>query len=125
MAGCRASGDISCNACHALDGSASTTCRPRRPQAQLGERNSPTVYNAAGHLAQFWDGRAPDVEAQAKGPVLNPVEMGMPDEICVVAKLASIPGYVEASPRALPRRRGAGQLRQHGQRDRRVRAQAD
>jgi cytochrome c peroxidase len=35
------------------------------------------VYNAAGHFVQFWDGRAPDVEEQAKGPVMNPVEMAM------------------------------------------------
>jgi len=34
-------------------------------------RNSPTVYNAALHIAQFRDGREPDVEARAKGPILN------------------------------------------------------
>ena len=57
---------------------------------QLGGRNSPTVYHAAGHLAQFWDGRAVDVEEQSKGPVLNPVEMAMTSEAEVVETLRSI-----------------------------------
>jgi len=61
------------------------------------------VYNAAGHFAQFWDGRAADVEEQAKGPVMNPVEMAMPSEKQVVAVLKSMPGYVEAFDKAFPR----------------------
>ncbi len=69
---------------------------------QLGGRNAPTVFHAAGHLAQFWDGRAADVEEQAKGPILNPVEMGMPDGDAVVAKLSGIPEYVEAFAAAFP-----------------------
>ncbi|MBK6845978.1 MAG: cytochrome-c peroxidase [Proteobacteria bacterium] len=40
---------------------------------QKGTRNSPTVYNAVGHFAQFWDGCAADVEEQASGPQLNPL----------------------------------------------------
>ncbi|PRQ05930.1 cytochrome-c peroxidase [Enhygromyxa salina] len=97
------SGDISCNTCHALDRFGVDNL-PTSPGhlAQLGERNSPTVYNAAGHLAQFWDGRSVDVEDQAKGPVLNPVEMAMPDEATVVARLAAIPGYVEQFAAAFP-----------------------
>src|SRR5690606_32099231 len=71
-------------------------------RGQFGERNTPTVYNAALHLAQFWDGRARDVEEQAKGPVLNPVEMAMKDEASVEAVLQSIPGYVEAFAAAFP-----------------------
>ena len=67
---------ISCNSCHDLakygvDGAATSAGF----KGQHGDRNSPTVYNAAAHFVQFWDGRAADVEAQAKGPVLNPVEM--------------------------------------------------
>jgi cytochrome c peroxidase len=69
---------------------------------QLGSRNSPTVYNAGGHLAQFWDGRAANLEEQAKGPILNPVEMAMPDEQAVVARLSGIPGYVEAFAAVFP-----------------------
>jgi cytochrome c peroxidase len=96
-------GEISCNSCHMLDayGVDSLATSPGH-DGRFGDRNSPTVYNAAGHLAQFWDGRAADVEAQAKGPVLNPVEMGMPDEASVEAVLAAIPGYVEAFGTAVP-----------------------
>ena len=69
---------------------------------QKGTRNAPTVYNAAGHFAQFWDGRAPDVEEQAKGPVLNPVEMAMASAAQVEAVLKSIPEYADLFKRAFP-----------------------
>lgn len=94
---------ISCNSCHDLarfgvDGN------PTSPghKGQLGGRNSPTSLNAALHIAQFWDGRAADVEAQAKGPVLNPGEMAMKDEASVVAVLKSIPAYEEMFRKAFP-----------------------
>jgi cytochrome c peroxidase len=95
--------DIACNSCHLLD-AYGVDGEPTSPghRGQRGGRNSPTVYNAAIHLAQFWDGREPDVEAQAGGPVLNPVEMAAPSEEYVVAVLASIPGYVDAFPAAFP-----------------------
>ena len=98
--------DLSCNSCHVLD---SYGVDPRTPNktslgfnGQFGGRNSPTVYNAALHIAQFWDGRAADVEAQAKGPILNPVEMAMPDEASVIAVLKSIPGYAPLFKTAFP-----------------------
>ncbi|MFI5175010.1 MAG: cytochrome-c peroxidase [Terriglobia bacterium] len=95
--------DISCNSCHQLDRyGVDNEARSKGFKGQLGGRNSPTVYNAAAHVAQFWDGRAADVEAQAKGPVLNPVEMAMPDDKAVVALLKSIPGYVVAFKKAFP-----------------------
>jgi cytochrome c peroxidase len=89
--------DISCSSCHQLDrfGVDGEATSPGHRGAR-GDRNSPTTYNAALHLAQFWDGRAEDVEAQAKGPVLNPVEMAMADSDQVVGVLKSIPGYVDA-----------------------------
>lgn len=95
--------EFSCNSCHDLktygvDNSPVSTGHKN----QTGTRNSPTVYNAAGHIAQFWDGRAMDVEEQAKGPVLNPVEMGMPSEARVVKTLQSMPGYVDAFQKAFP-----------------------
>lgn len=95
--------DLSCNSCHGLD-TYGVDLQPTSPghKGVRGNRNSPTVYNAAGHVAQFWDGREPDVEAQAKGPVLNPVEMAMPDPEHVVAVLNSMPGYVEAFKTAFP-----------------------
>ncbi|MFH1242814.1 MAG: cytochrome c peroxidase [Pseudomonadota bacterium] len=42
-----------------------------------GTRNSPTVINAAYYTSQFWDGRRPTLEEQAKDPFLNPVEHGL------------------------------------------------
>jgi cytochrome c peroxidase len=95
--------DISCNSCHQLD-NAGVDSEPTSPghQGQRGGRNSPTVYNAALHLSQFWDGREPDVEAQAKGPVLNPIEMAMPSEAAVVGVLKSIPGYAPLFAAAFP-----------------------
>ncbi len=100
--------DVSCATCHGL----STFGVDNLPvskghKGQVGTRNSPTVYNAAGQFAQFWDGRAATVEDQAKGPVLNPVEMAMPDEASVVKVLASIPGYVEMFGKAFPGQKDA------------------
>jgi cytochrome c peroxidase len=95
--------DVSCNSCHQLDnhGVDSEATSPGH-KGQRGERNSPTVYNAAFHVAQFWDGRAADVEQQAKGPVLNPIEMAMPSEEAVVLLLNSIPGYAPLFAAAFP-----------------------
>lgn len=95
--------ELSCNSCHQLDkfGQDGNPTSPGH-KGQLGGRNSPTSLNAAGHFVQFWDGRAADVEAQAKGPVLNPVEMAMPDEASVVAVLKSIPGYEPMFKAAFP-----------------------
>ncbi|SIS50005.1 cytochrome-c peroxidase [Phaeovulum vinaykumarii] len=68
---------------------------------QKGPRNAPTMLNAVFNIAQFWDGRAPDLAAQAKGPVQAGVEMNnTPDR--VVATLESMPGYVEAFDAAFP-----------------------
>lgn len=95
--------EISCNTCHRLDMSG-VDGEPTSPghKGMRGDRNSPTVLNAALHIAQFWDGREPDVEAQAKGPVLNPVEMAMPDAAAVEAVLRSIPGYAPMFAAAFP-----------------------
>lgn len=58
-----------------------------------GARNSPTSLNSAYNDFQFWDGRAPTLEEQSKGPLINPVEMGMPSHDAVAAKLQKIPEY--------------------------------
>jgi len=94
---------VSCNSCHLLD-KAGVDNQPTSEghRKQHGDRNAPTVYNAALHIAQFWDGRAKDVEEQAKGPVLNPVEMAMPSEDATVAVLRSIPGYAPLFAAAFP-----------------------
>ena len=62
---------------------------------QKGPRNAPTVLNAVFNIAQFWDGRAPDLAEQAKGPTQASVEMSNTPER-VVATLKSMPGYVDS-----------------------------
>ena len=85
---------ISCNSCHQLN-NFGVDSQPTSPghEGKRGGRNSPTTFNAALHIAQFWDGRAKDVEEQALGPILNPIEMGMPSEAAVVDKLKKIDEY--------------------------------
>ncbi|MDE4133709.1 cytochrome-c peroxidase [Phaeobacter sp. QD34_3] len=89
-----ASGVFSCNSCHNL----ATGGDDNMPTSighgwQKGPRNSPTALNAVFNEAQFWDGRAPDLAAQAKGPVQASVEMAnTPDN--VIATLNSMPQYV-------------------------------
>jgi cytochrome c peroxidase len=98
-----ADGSQSCNSCHLLD---AYGAEPQPVSTGVtgakGGRNAPTVYNAAGHIAQFWDGRATDVEEQARGPILNPIEMGMSSPNEVMARLAALPGYREAFAAAFP-----------------------
>ncbi len=95
--------DVSCNTCHLLDkyGVDGTPVSVGHKK-QNGDRNAPTVYNAALHFTQFWDGREPDVEAQAKGPLINPVEMAMADHNAVMKTIKSIPGYAEMFKAAFP-----------------------
>ena len=95
--------DVSCNSCHSLTAYGVDQQPVSDGHKGLkGSRNAPTVYNAAGHVAQFWDGRAPDVEEQAKGPVMNPVEMAMTSDKAVVAVLKSMPEYLAAFKKAFP-----------------------
>jgi cytochrome c peroxidase len=99
---------ISCNSCHALSGfGADTGAVSIGHQGKKGGRNSPTVYNAAGHIAQFWDGRAADVEAQALGPILNPVEMAMPAAPAVIARIRADTAYRRLFTAAFPTDRDA------------------
>jgi len=94
---------ISCNTCHPLDGyGAEPKAVSTGFKHQKGNRNAPTVYNAAGHFVQFWDGRAPTVEEQAKGPITNPVEMAMPSNSAAVQVIKSMPEYVAMFQKAFP-----------------------
>lgn len=96
---------ISCNSCHNLENGTGIDNLPVSPgndKGTFGGRNSPTTLNAALHIAQFWDGREPDVEAQAGGPILNPVEMAMPSEEFVVERLSKIEEYVALFKDAFP-----------------------
>jgi cytochrome c peroxidase len=86
---------ISCSTCHNI-GTGGVDAGPTSTGHgwQKGPRRAPTVLNAVFNLAQFWDGRAADLKAQAKGPVQAGVEMNAtPDHI--VQTLASIPEYVD------------------------------
>jgi len=98
-----ASGEMSCNTCHPVStfGVDNKRVSPGH-DGTLGTRNSPTTFNAFVHTMQFWDGRSPDLEEQAKEPVLNPVEMGLatPEQVEVI--LASIPGYQDLFAAAFP-----------------------
>ncbi|HET9957883.1 MAG TPA: cytochrome c peroxidase [Polyangiaceae bacterium] len=96
-------GDLSCNSCHPLGKyGADQRATSLGTDGQLGKRNAPSVYNAAGFFAQFWDGRAQTVEEQATGPILNPVEMGLPSAEAGVKLLKSIPEYVRRFQAAFP-----------------------
>jgi cytochrome c peroxidase len=95
--------NVSCQSCHRLeaygvDGEAASP----GGGGKRGGRNSPTVYHSAGAFTQFWDGRASTIEEQAKGPILNPIEMAMPSSDAVVTRLSKIPGYAEEFAKAFP-----------------------
>jgi len=93
----------SCNTCHNLDTyGVDNQSFSKGNDGGLGGRNSPTVLNAALHMTQFWDGREPDVEAQAGGPILNPVEMAMPSEEAVVKRLSGFKEYPGLFAKAFP-----------------------
>src|SRR3546814_11608964 len=82
---------ISCNTCHNLSiGGSDNVPTSIGHGWQTGPRNSPTVLNAVFHAAQFWDGRAKDLQAPAKGPVPASVEMHSTPER-VVSTRQSIP----------------------------------
>jgi len=88
-------GTLSCNSCHSVMGSGTDNRSVSVGVAgQKGGRSAPTVWNAAFLSTQFWDGRAATLEDQAKGPILNPIEMGMPSKEEAVQRIRSIPGYV-------------------------------
>ena len=93
---------ISCNSCHMVGmGGVDLQETSLGHRWQHGGRNSPTVYNAVFNVAQFWDGRATDLEQQAGGPLVNPVEMGTTEEH-VIEQLKGIPGYAAVFSKAFP-----------------------
>lgn len=87
------SGFISCNSCHNLSmGGTDNIKTSIGHNWQRGPINSPTVLNASMNVAQFWDGRAKDLQEQAGGPIANPGEMAFTHELAIDV-LASIPAY--------------------------------
>jgi len=99
---------VSCASCHVLDekkGGVDNTPTSEGVGGKHGDRNAPTVLNAGFHVAQFWDGRAATLADQAKGPILNPIEMAMPNADAVVKKLKAIREYEEMFTSAFPDQR--------------------
>jgi len=96
---------MSCNSCHKVDqGLGGVDNLPTSPgtAGKRGNRNSPTVLNAGFHAAQFWDGRAATLEDQAKGPVLNPIEMAMPSEKVVLQRFLDHAEYPALFKKTFP-----------------------
>jgi len=97
-----ASGVISCATCHnpAL-GWTDRIPRATGHDGQVGDRNTPTVLNAGFLRAQFWDGRAPDLEGQALGPIEADIEMNMSLDDAI-ARLNEFQVYRDAFAEAFP-----------------------
>ncbi len=99
-------GTLSCNSCHNVMGGGDDN----RPNSigmhdARGGRSAPSVWNAAFLSAQFWDGRAATLEDQAKGPITNPIEMGMSDAKVAIERLQAIPDYLPLFKAAFPESR--------------------
>ena len=103
--------NISCNTCHQVGlGGVDMLSTSIGHKWQRGGRNAPTVLNAVFNVAQFWDGRAADLKAQAGGPIQNPIEMGINHEHAV-EMLKGIPGYAKLFEAAFPATKIASPLR--------------
>jgi cytochrome c peroxidase len=86
---------VSCATCHnPVMGWSDEGPTSKGIRGQLGGRRAPPVVNAAYSPLQFWDGRAPSLEEQAKGPIQNPIEMGNTHEV-MIQTLSSLTGYIE------------------------------
>ncbi|MDH5766138.1 MAG: cytochrome-c peroxidase [Gammaproteobacteria bacterium] len=87
-------GTVSCNSCHnVMEGGDDSRPNSMGVNGQTGGRGAPTVWNAAFYSTQFWDGRANTLEDQAKGPMTNPIEMGMKNHDLVMQRVRSMDGY--------------------------------
>ncbi len=99
---------LSCASCHVPDkGFADPNRFSVGVDGKQGGRQAPTIINRAFSRAQFWDGRVASLEAQALGPMMNPVEMAHPDINSVIGRLEKDAGYVVAFKRAFPDDGGA------------------
>jgi cytochrome c peroxidase len=100
-------GTVSCNSCHnVMAGGEDNRPNSVGIRGQHGGRSAPTVWNAAFLSVQFWDGRRNSLEEQAKGPLTNPIEMGMESHDAVIERIKKIPGYLEAFQKAFPKEAG-------------------
>ena len=91
-------GQVNCATCH--DAKKAFTDSPLRVSEGInklkGTRNAPTVINAAYFHKLFWDGREPSLEEQSKDPMVNPVEMGLPNHQPVLKLVRTDPEYAKA-----------------------------
>ena len=72
-----ADGTLACSGCHLYEKAGTDNSRfSEGIRKQSGDINAPTMFNAVFNVRQFWDGRAADLQEQAGGPPLNPIEMG-------------------------------------------------
>jgi cytochrome c peroxidase len=96
-------GTLSCNSCHnVMAGGDDNRPNSIGMHDARGGRSAPTVWNAAFYSTQFWDGRAATLEDQAKGPVVNPIEMGMESLDEAMGRLMQIEGYIPMFKAAFP-----------------------
>ena len=101
-----ANGTQSCNSCHRVDsklGGVDNEATSPGAFGKRGGRNSPTVLNAGFQTAQFWDGRAETLEHQAKGPILNPIEMAMTSDAEAIKRLKEDAEYSTLFQTAFPK----------------------
>jgi cytochrome c peroxidase len=97
-------GTISCNSCHnVMAGGDDNRPNSVGVKGQHGGRSAPTVWNSAFMSVQFWDGRAKSLEDQAKGPLTNPIEMGMDSHSLVIERIKKMPEYVAGFKKAFPK----------------------
>lgn len=89
---------LSCASCHNVDNGAGDDGRKTAVGigGRIGNRNTPTVWNSVYQTKLFWDGRAASLEEQAIGPMLNPIEMGMPSTAAVVERVSANTTYPPA-----------------------------
>jgi cytochrome c peroxidase len=86
---------ISCATCHSpAMGWSDKGPTSKGIENQMGGRRAPPASNSAYNPLQFWDGRSPSLEDQAKGPIQNPIEMGNTHQV-MIRTVNDIPEYVE------------------------------
>ena len=99
-----ADGTVSCATCHDVTrGFTDQLAVSEGIEDQKGRRNAPTTLNVALLQTLFLDGRSPTLEHQARMPIVNPVEMGMPDGAAAVNAIGNDPEYQAAFRKAYGR----------------------
>ncbi len=95
---------VACATCHSPEKAFADNSRVSIGiNGRAGTRNTPAVINRVGDAEQFRDGRAATLEEQAKAPLINPSELGMPSHDAVVEKVEGISGYRDLFERSFGR----------------------